>query len=212
MSDTFMSCNYKNCMTPLTRIAWITRCSHVFCEEHGERYFENNVTKIKCPACNETISRENDIIKSNLNPPDLLVSCVRPEKAVEYAAYACKLWSYQMQIKRKYNVEMLTQKYERLILEGTSQLQTENRDLKKYLSDIDARLRKVNEELARTKQKLRKYKAAYETMCSSKHKTFQRNRALLKSDQLFLRNRDNYSDEISWGKIPLDNSPLYESE
>lgn len=31
-------------------------------------------------------------------------------------------------------------------------------DLKKYLSDIDARLRKVNEELARTKQKLRKYK------------------------------------------------------
>lgn len=52
---------------------------------------------------------------------------MRPEKAVEYAAYACKLWSYQMQIKRKYNVEMLTQKYERLILEGTSQLQTENR-------------------------------------------------------------------------------------
>lgn len=61
-------------MTPLTRIAWITRCSHVFCEEHGERYFENNVTKIKCPACNETISRENDIIKSNLNPPDVCFS------------------------------------------------------------------------------------------------------------------------------------------
>lgn len=53
--------------------------------------------------------------------------------------------------------------------------------------------KRFNEQLVTLNLNIKFLQAAYETMCSSKHKTFQRNRALLKSDQLFLRNRDNYS-------------------
>lgn len=71
MTDEYMFCNYGDCKAVITKYVWVTRCSHVFCEEHGNSFFANNPNKIKCPVCNESICRNKDIIKNNINPHDV---------------------------------------------------------------------------------------------------------------------------------------------
>ncbi|KAL1139428.1 hypothetical protein AAG570_006412 [Ranatra chinensis] len=126
MSEEYMLCNFKNCYTPLTKTAWITRCSHVFCDKHGIKYFCNHEARIKCPACNEIRNRESDIFKIDLNPSDMLISCVRPDKVLDYASRAAKLWCYQMQIKRKLNMGSVCSKYEKMASEAVLKYKHEN--------------------------------------------------------------------------------------
>lgn len=64
-SDLF--CNYKKCHKLLTTFAWVTSCSHVFCEEHGNKAFEQDK---KCPACGLDLCKDYDVVKTNLNPSE----------------------------------------------------------------------------------------------------------------------------------------------
>ncbi|XP_014274140.1 E3 ubiquitin-protein ligase CCNB1IP1 isoform X1 [Halyomorpha halys] len=165
MSDEYLFCNYSDCKAVITKFIWITRCSHVFCEEHGNSFFANNPNKIKCPVCNEPICRNKDIIKNNINPHDLMLSCVRPDKALDYVITATKLWSYQMKQKHKVNIQMLSEKYEKIASNSMSKLKTENNEMKKFIKEIEGEIKKINAELSYTKKKLWKYKLAYNNIC-----------------------------------------------
>lgn len=35
MSEINLVCNYKKCRVTLNSFAWVTSCSHVFCDNHG---------------------------------------------------------------------------------------------------------------------------------------------------------------------------------
>ena len=70
-NEDYLFCNYKKCNMPIKKFTWVTRCSHVFCEEHGNSFFINKSSKIKCPVCNESITTETDLIKTNLEPNDV---------------------------------------------------------------------------------------------------------------------------------------------
>lgn len=56
----------------------------------------------------------------------MLLSCVKPEKILDYVGNASKLWTYQMRQKRKFNTEMMCEKYERIATEAMTKLKVEN--------------------------------------------------------------------------------------
>ncbi|XP_014249132.1 E3 ubiquitin-protein ligase CCNB1IP1-like [Cimex lectularius] len=170
MTEEFMCCNFDECLTPITKVGWITRCSHVFCKHHGERSLAKNSSQVKCPSCDEVLNRQNDVSKFNTNPSDLIVCCVRPEKALEYASRAAKLWCYQMKVKRKIQLHNVTDKYDKMAYDATIQLQLENKELREFVSNVEKELEKVNDELLLTKQKLKKYKAAYDNCRREKYR------------------------------------------
>lgn len=67
MSEINLICNYKKCRVVLKTFAWVTSCSHIFCDRDGSRTF--NLEK-KCPCCNEILSKQLDIVQINLNPDE----------------------------------------------------------------------------------------------------------------------------------------------
>lgn len=67
MSELHLICNYKKCRLVLNNVAWVTRCSHIFCDNDGSR----SVKKLKkCPCCSEILNRQMDIVQINLNPDE----------------------------------------------------------------------------------------------------------------------------------------------
>lgn len=66
-SEIKLICNYKKCRAVLKTSAWATRCSHIFCDNHGSQLL--NPLK-KCPYCNKILTKPLDIIEINLNPDE----------------------------------------------------------------------------------------------------------------------------------------------
>lgn len=67
MSELNLVCNYKKCRVVLNTSAWVTSCSHVFCENDGNRTLNQEK---KCPCCDEVLNRKWDIVQINLNPDE----------------------------------------------------------------------------------------------------------------------------------------------
>lgn len=66
----------------------------------------------------------------------LLISTVRPGKALEFALHAVRLWTHQMEYRRKCQTDHVVRKYEAMAAELTVQLQTENKGTYRYRSNI----------------------------------------------------------------------------
>lgn len=39
MADINLVCNYKKCRVVLKTLAWVTSCSHIFCDKDGNQMF-----------------------------------------------------------------------------------------------------------------------------------------------------------------------------
>lgn len=81
-----LTCNFKNCYKVLNDFAFITFCSHIFCQNHGEFYNWNifNLVQISfkkkhtiflgneikttllCPVCKHVLS-DHQVLENNLN-------------------------------------------------------------------------------------------------------------------------------------------------
>ncbi|XP_077865951.1 E3 ubiquitin-protein ligase CCNB1IP1-like, partial [Saccoglossus kowalevskii] len=89
-------CNFKKCRKRLSAFAWVTSCSHIFCDEDGSREFNKTYS---CPACETSLSGKFDIVRIDLNPIEQYKSMVlagqRPEVVMEIASRALAFWSYQ---------------------------------------------------------------------------------------------------------------------
>lgn len=72
MSQINLICNFKHCRKTLLETAYMTSCSHLFCNEH----VLNITTKqeLKCPVCNNIFESNRDIIRVNLNPDEVTKS------------------------------------------------------------------------------------------------------------------------------------------
>ncbi|CAI6343008.1 unnamed protein product [Macrosiphum euphorbiae] len=97
MSETNLICNYKKCRKDLNSFAWVTSCSHIFCDYDGSRTFNREK---KCPCCNEVLNRRLDIVQINLNPDESFKSMIlcglRPEVVMDISLRAVSFWNYQM--------------------------------------------------------------------------------------------------------------------
>ncbi|GAU92649.1 hypothetical protein RvY_04700-2 [Ramazzottius varieornatus] len=96
-----LTCNYPSCCKTLQDQAWISSCSHTFCDEHGLLEFTGQRIS-KCPLCLTELGNPLDIIKTDINPSEQYKSMIlagqRPEVVIEMAARSLAFWNYQMQL------------------------------------------------------------------------------------------------------------------
>ncbi|XP_063955364.1 E3 ubiquitin-protein ligase CCNB1IP1-like [Lytechinus pictus] len=98
-----MVCNYRKCRQSLNSNAWVTSCSHIFCDEHGSKEFNK---KALCPACDNNLPGKFDVIRIDLSPSEQYKSMVlagqRPEIILEVCSRALAFWTYQIEQERTY--------------------------------------------------------------------------------------------------------------
>lgn len=108
LCDDTLLCNFPKCRTKLNGFAWVTACSHVFCDQHGSGEFSRSPAI--CPACSSALSGKLDIVRTELSPSEdykaMVLAGLRPDIVLDISTRALALWSYQVKYlslyKRKY--------------------------------------------------------------------------------------------------------------
>ncbi|XP_042219538.1 E3 ubiquitin-protein ligase CCNB1IP1-like [Homarus americanus] len=97
MSDNQLLCNFRSCRRPLDDFAWVTFCSHIFCDNHGKPLTQ---TPCECSACGARLVDKTDIHRVDLEPSEQFKSMVlaglRPSTVMEVCHRALAFWSHQM--------------------------------------------------------------------------------------------------------------------
>lgn len=161
-------CNHKKCRKRVEAYAWITSCSHIFCDEDGVREFKNNAT---CPACSTDLSDKLDIIRIEVNPSEKYKSMVlagkRPEIIMEICSRAMSFWSYQIHQERVYQeyvgakakerAAQLEQYYEQVISRTSAELNSLKSQLTVTKKDLESVKKKYHDASEKVAEKYRQY-------------------------------------------------------
>lgn len=95
--DTLL-CNFPKCRIKLSGFAWVTACSHVFCDQHGSGEFSRSPAI--CPACSSALSGKMDIVRTELTPSEdykaMVLAGLRPDIVLDISARALAFWTYQV--------------------------------------------------------------------------------------------------------------------
>ncbi|XP_041374599.1 E3 ubiquitin-protein ligase CCNB1IP1-like [Gigantopelta aegis] len=171
-------CNFKKCRKHLTTYAWVTSCSHIFCDEHGTKEFNKS---FDCPACETTLSRKFDIIRVDLQPTEEYKSMVlagqKPEVIMEICARSLAFWTYQSHQERAYQEYMATkaknqaaqleQYYEQIMLRTQTELSSLKSNLatvKKELEEAKKMHNSVGEKLMERSRQYQKLQSLYDAL------------------------------------------------
>lgn len=96
--DDTLLCNFPKCRIKLNGFAWVTACSHVFCDQHGSGEFSRSPAI--CPACSSALSGKLDIVRTELSPSEdykaMVLAGLRPDVILDISARALAFWSYQV--------------------------------------------------------------------------------------------------------------------
>lgn len=99
LCDDTLLCNFPKCRTKLNGFAWVTACSHVFCDQHGSGEFSRSPAI--CPACSSALSGKLDIVRTELSPSEdykaMVLAGLRPDIVLDISARALAFWSYQVE-------------------------------------------------------------------------------------------------------------------
>uniref|UniRef100_A0AAY4BHV7 RING-type domain-containing protein n=1 Tax=Denticeps clupeoides TaxID=299321 RepID=A0AAY4BHV7_9TELE len=91
-------CNFPKCRAKLIGFAWVTSCSHAFCDQHGAGEFSRSPAI--CPACSSALSGKLDIVRTELSPSEeykaMVLAGLRPETILDITARALAFWNYQV--------------------------------------------------------------------------------------------------------------------
>ncbi|XP_077557913.1 E3 ubiquitin-protein ligase CCNB1IP1-like [Haemaphysalis longicornis] len=92
-----LTCNLAKCRKRLTTVAWVTSCSHVFCEEDASRELTSRPV---CPACGVQLPGKYDLVRVDLDPPEhfraMVLAGHNPDTIMDACNRALSFWSYQM--------------------------------------------------------------------------------------------------------------------
>ncbi|XP_026508244.1 E3 ubiquitin-protein ligase CCNB1IP1-like [Terrapene carolina triunguis] len=148
--EDMLLCNYRKCRVKLSGYAWVTACSHIFCDQHGSEEFSHSPAV--CPACNSALSGKMDIVRTELSPSEeykaMVLAGLQPEIVLDISSRALAFWTYQV------HQEHLYQEYTYSKAEGhlkqmekvyTQQLQSKDMELTPMKSEVSS-LKKVLEE------------------------------------------------------------------
>lgn len=98
LCEDMLLCNYRKCRIRLSGYAWVTACSHIFCDQHGSGEFSRSPAI--CPACNSTLSGKLDIVRTELSPSEeykaMVLAGLRPEIVLDISSRALAFWTYQV--------------------------------------------------------------------------------------------------------------------
>lgn len=176
--DGDLICNFKKCRKSLSKHAWVTSCSHIFCEEDGAREFSKAYT---CPACESSLSGTFDIIRIDLHPSDQYKSMVlagqKPEIIMEVCTRALSFWTYQSHQERIYQeyvaskVKEKASQLEKYYEEVISRIQSELNSLKlqhtttrKEMETTKKKYSEVTEKLMEKSRQCQKLQAMYDAL------------------------------------------------
>lgn len=62
-----LKCNYPKCKVTITGIGCVTRCSHIFCEQHT---VSEDGMKRECPACGSVLESPYSVLSREVNPSE----------------------------------------------------------------------------------------------------------------------------------------------
>uniref|UniRef100_A0A8C4QAR2 Cyclin B1 interacting protein 1 n=1 Tax=Eptatretus burgeri TaxID=7764 RepID=A0A8C4QAR2_EPTBU len=106
--EDLLLCNIGRCRARLGGCAWVTSCSHIFCDEDGSREFHK---AMKCPACGTILAGKFDIIRIDISPTEeykaMVLAGLRPDVIMEICSRALAFWTYQIHQERLYQDYML---------------------------------------------------------------------------------------------------------
>ncbi|XP_034531868.1 E3 ubiquitin-protein ligase CCNB1IP1 [Notolabrus celidotus] len=177
--DDTLLCNFPKCRTKLSGFAWVTACSHVFCDQHGSG--ELNRSPAICPACSSTLSGKLDIVRTELSPSEeykaMVLAGLRPDIVLDISARALAFWSYQVHQERMYQEyslsraeaqlkqmeKMLSQQNQSRELELTA-MRGEIASLKKVMEEYKRKYSEVSERLMERNRQYQKLQGLYDSL------------------------------------------------
>ncbi|XP_072005751.1 E3 ubiquitin-protein ligase CCNB1IP1 isoform X1 [Engystomops pustulosus] len=151
--DDLLLCNFPKCRGKLSSRAWVTACSHIFCEQHGSGEFTRSPAV--CPACNSTLSSKMDIARTELNPSEenkaMMLAGLRPEIVLDICSRALAFWTYQVYQERlyqEYNYSQAEGHLKQMEKLYTQQVQSKESELLAMKGEVNS-LKKILEEYKR---------------------------------------------------------------
>ncbi|CAG8562877.1 11698_t:CDS:10, partial [Ambispora gerdemannii] len=93
-----LRCNIVQCRKVLSTEgrACVTTCSHIFCVDCANKAFSSALV---CPACDTSLTENDDIVFADLNPSEdyksSVLSGLRPDFIMEICTRALSFWTYQ---------------------------------------------------------------------------------------------------------------------
>ncbi|XP_066199249.1 E3 ubiquitin-protein ligase CCNB1IP1 isoform X2 [Saccopteryx leptura] len=203
LCEDMLLCNYRKCRIKLSGYAWVTACSHIFCDQHGSGEFSRSPAI--CPACNSTLSGKLDIVRTELSPSEeykaMVLAGLRPEIVLDISSRALAFWTYQVHQERLY------QEYKFSKAEG--HLKQMEKIHTQQIQSKDVELTSMKGEVNSMKKVLEEYKKKFSDISE---KLMERNRQYQKLqglyDSLRLRNITIANQEGNKSKFPLDSPPV----
>ncbi|XP_060031393.1 E3 ubiquitin-protein ligase CCNB1IP1 isoform X3 [Erinaceus europaeus] len=204
LCEDMLLCNYRKCRLKLSGYAWVTACSHIFCDQHGSGEFSRSPAI--CPACNSTLSGKLDIVRTELSPSEeykaMVLAGLRPEIVLDISSRALAFWTYQVHQERLY------QEYNFSKAEG--HLKQMEKIYTQQIQSKDVELTSMKGEVTSMKKVLEEYKKKFSDISE---KLMERNRQYQKLqglyDSLRLRNITIANQEgNNSSKFALDATPV----
>ncbi|XP_070711083.1 E3 ubiquitin-protein ligase CCNB1IP1 [Pempheris klunzingeri] len=179
LGDDTLLCNFPKCRTKLSGFAWVTACSHVFCDQHGSGEFSRSPAI--CPACSSALSGKLDIVRTELSPSEeykaMVLAGLRPDIVLDISARALAFWSYQVHQERMFQEyslsraeaqlkqmeKVLTQQNQCRELELTS-MRGEIASLKKVMEEYKRKYSEVSERLMERNRQYQKLQGLYDSL------------------------------------------------
>nr|XP_040037411.1 E3 ubiquitin-protein ligase CCNB1IP1 [Gasterosteus aculeatus aculeatus]XP_040037412.1 E3 ubiquitin-protein ligase CCNB1IP1 [Gasterosteus aculeatus aculeatus] len=177
--DDTLLCNFPKCRTKLSGFAWVTACSHVFCDQHGSGEFSRSPAI--CPACSSALSGKLDIVRTELSPSEeykaMILAGLRPDVVLDISARALAFWSYQVHQEHMYQEyslsraeaqlkqmeKVLTQQNQSREVELTG-MKGEIASLKKVMEEYKRKYSEVSEKLMERNRQYQKLQALYDSL------------------------------------------------
>ncbi|KAM4809236.1 E3 ubiquitin-protein ligase CCNB1IP1 [Rhinophrynus dorsalis] len=177
--DDLLLCNYRKCRVKLSGYAWVTACSHIFCDQHGSGEFSRSPAV--CPACNSTLSGKLDIVRTELSPSEeykaMLLAGLRPEIVLDICSRALAFWTYQVYQERLYqeytyskaegHLKQVEKLYAHQIQSKDTELTAmkgEVTSLKKMLEEYKRKYSELSEKLMERNRQYQKLQGMYDAM------------------------------------------------
>ncbi|XP_053715584.1 E3 ubiquitin-protein ligase CCNB1IP1 isoform X2 [Synchiropus splendidus] len=162
LCDDTLLCNFPKCRAKLSGFAWVTACSHAFCDQHGSAEFSRSPAT--CPACSSALSGKLDIVRTELSPSEdfkaMVLAGLRPDVVLDISTRALAFWSYQVYQERMYQeyslsrAEIQLKQLEKLLVQQNqsreielSAMRGEITSLKKVLEEYKRKYGEVSERL-----------------------------------------------------------------
>ncbi|XP_065343262.1 E3 ubiquitin-protein ligase CCNB1IP1-like [Cloeon dipterum] len=153
MADVDLMCNFKSCLKLLKKSAWVTSCSHIFCDEDGMRELMSANSNCKCPVCGAALSHSSDIVKVELNPTEhfksMVLTGLSPEIVMDIMNRSFSFWTYQTSLTRKHQEGVIKSYKDKL-----SKLESSYESLVAKIRQEVHVLRKKVEEMEKERQEL----------------------------------------------------------